>query len=188
MVSDMGIGRVAVRVAAVWIVLGVVVVAAELKPRTRAAFDRYVAAAETRMRAERDGSEPFLWIDRLPAAEREKAYRRLRSGDVIVEKLEAREDGDRIKIPKGMAHHWVGTVLLSDASLDATLAMVRDYDRYAEFYTPNVRKSRVLERDGDRFKVYAQLFMKKVVTAVLDTEYDAEFIRVDADRVFVPSG
>ena len=48
-------------------------------------------------------------------------------------------------------------------------------------------KASILEQDGDRFKVYAQLYMKKVLTAVLDTEYDAQFVTVDDRRAYVPS-
>ncbi len=38
-----------------------------------------------------------------------------------------------------------------------------------------------------RFKAYAQLFKKKVVTVVFNTEYDVEYARVDDQRMYVPS-
>ena len=68
-----------------------------------------------------------------------------------------------------------------------TNALIQDYDRYAEIYGPDVRQSKLLSRDGSRFRVYLQLFKKKVVTVVFNTEYDAEFVRLDARRAYVPS-
>ena len=160
--------------------------AAELKPQTIAAFDHYVEVTESRMKTEVEGEAPFLWVDGLPDGEREEAYQKLRAGEVVVQKLETREDGDKIKVPKGMVHHWVGTIMIPGVTLEQTIAMVQDYDRYAEIYAPQVTASEVLERDGNRFKVYAQLYEKKVMTFVVNTEYEAEYIFLDNRRVYVP--
>jgi hypothetical protein len=84
-------------------------------------------------------------------------------------------------------HHWVGTVRIPNVTLEETLALVQDYERYAEVYTPNVRRSALLARDGDRFRSSLQLYMKKVVSVVLNTEYDVEFQRLDGRRAWVPS-
>ncbi|HIE93445.1 MAG TPA: hypothetical protein EYQ83_11480 [Acidobacteria bacterium] len=98
--------------------------------------------------------------------------RRVAIAGVVIESLETRDaDGKKIDIPKGMVHHWVGTVRIPDVTLD----LVRDYDRYAEVYTPNVRRSALLDQDATRFRSSLQLYMKKVVSVVLNTEYDVEF-------------
>ena len=185
-------GRVGVRrVAAgavVAVVMGTTGHAAELQDQTRAAFDRYVAATEERMARERAGASPFLWIDRQSASERAESDRRLAAGEVVIEPLETRDaDRDQIKIPKGLVHHWVGTVRIPKVTLEETLALVQDYERYAEVYAPNVRRSVLLARDGDRFRSSLQLYMKKVVSVVLNTEYDVEFQRLDGRRAWVPS-
>lgn len=162
--------------------------AAELQGRTLEAFDRYVAATEARMAGERSGDSPFLWLDRQSESDRADADERLLAGDVVIERLETRDvAGKSIKIPKGMVHHWVGIVRIPDVTLDTTLALVEDYERYADVYTPNVRRSALLSQDGDRFRSYLQLYMKKVVSVVLNTEYDVEFQRLDAQRAWVPS-
>ncbi len=162
--------------------------AAELQKRTIEAFDRYVAATEARMAGERAGDSPFLWVDRQPELDRADADERLRTGGVVIEPLETRDaTGDEIDIPKGMVHHWVGTVRIPGVTLDETLALVRDYERYAEVYTPNVRRSALLDRDGARFRSSLQLYMKKVVSVVLNTEYDVEFQMLDDHRAWVPS-
>lgn len=169
------------------LVVSTVAGAAELKPNTVAAFDRYVAVTEARIQSEVEGERPFLWMDRLAPEERAEIHARLAEGEVVVERLQTRDGNDKISIPSGLVHHWIGTVLIPGVSLESTIALVQDYDRYAEFYGPNVRKASLLEQDGNRFKVYAQLYMKKVLTAVLDTQYDAEFVPIGDRRTYVPS-
>ncbi len=74
----------------------------ELKPPTLAAYDRYVALTEARLATERDGTSPFLWIDRQPAAERARLMTRLRAGEVVVDKLETRDRGAAVSIDGGL--------------------------------------------------------------------------------------
>ena len=176
-------------VVVIWFVAVTVAAAAELQPKTVVAFDHYVAVTEARIQSEVNGERPFLWVDRLPPEKRAEVSARLAEGEVEVEveRLETRDGNEKISIPSGLVHHWIGTVLIPGVSLESTIALVRDYNQYAEFYDPNVRKASILEQDGDRFKVYARLYMKKVITAVVDTEYDAEFIAIDDRRTYVPS-
>ena len=159
---------------------------AELKSHTVEAFDRYVQVTEERMRTELDGEAPFLWIDRQEGA-REEHYRTLQSGRVVVQKLETRAAGDRITISDGMIHHWVGTVLIPGTTLEQTIAMVQDYAQYSTIYAPQVRESRLVSQDGNRFRVFARLHEKKILTFVSNTEYDAEFVYLDHRRVHVAS-
>ena len=171
----------------VWTGVVVALGAAELKPQTIKAFDRYVEVTEARMQTELDGEAPFLWVDRLPDDDRDEANAKLRAGEVVIDRLETRDGDEKIEIPDGTIHHWIGTVLIPGVTLEQTMALIQDYDRYAEIYGPDVRQSKLLSRDGSRFRVYLQLFKKKVVTVVLNTEYDAEFVRLDAQRAYVPS-
>lgn len=161
--------------------------AAELKPRTIEAFDRYVRVTETRMAQELNGESPFLWVDRLDGEKRTEVLAQLSAGEVVIEKLQTRDHGDEIDIPSGMVHHWIGTVVIPNVTLEQTIAMVQDYERYAEIYGPDVRASEIRERDGNRFRVYLQLYTKKVITWVANTEHDVEFIFLGDTRVHVPS-
>ena len=161
--------------------------AAELKPQTVRAFDRYVALTEERMRAEVEGLSPFLWLDRLDDAEREEVLARLRSGEVVIERLRTRDGRDEVDIPSGMVHHWIGTVLIPGATLHRTIAMVQDYDRYPEIYAPDVQAAGIRARVGNRFEVYLRLYTKKVLTWVAETEHAVEFVAVGDTRMHVPS-
>ncbi len=174
-------------IAALVLVPGGTAAAAELKPETVRAFERYVDLTEKRMRAAIEGRSPFLWLDRLAGPERDDVLARLRSGEVVIERLETRDGGDEVDIPHGAVHHWVGTVLIPGVTLDETIAMVQDYDRYPDIYAPDVRASAIRSREGGRFEVYLRLYTKKILTWVADTEHSVEFVRVDDTRMHVPS-
>ena len=178
---------VAVCTAAGWLSAVAVVHAAELKAKTLDAWEGYVTVTEARMQTELVGQAPFLWVDSLADDEREKAYARLWGGEVVIERLETREGDDKIDIPDGKVHHWIGTILIPGVTLDQTIALVQDYDRYAEIHSPDVRESQLLSQDGSRFRVYFQFFTKKVWTVVLNTEHDVEYQFLDDARAHVPS-
>ena len=64
---------------------------------------------------------------------------------------------------------------------------MQGYDRYQEIYSPSVRRSHTISRQGDSFKVYLQLFMKKIISVVLNTEYDVQYMRLSPTRMQVRS-
>jgi hypothetical protein len=152
--------------------------AAELKPATVAAFDRYVRVTETRM----DGDAPFLWVDALEETTRRGRLETMRRGQLVIERLQTREAGKEIDIPGGMVHHWLGSVFVPGATVDQAVTLLQDYNRHAELYRPNVARSELLARDGDFFRVYLRFYMKKVIAVVVNSEHEARFTRPAADR------
>lgn len=161
--------------------------AAELRPDTLDAFNRYVRVTESRMDGELNGKVPFLRTDRLPEAERREAYALLKRGDTVVSRLVTRDRGREIDSPRGLIHHWVGTSFAPRATIDRTVALMQNYGGYQDIYSPNVRRSRTISRTGETFRVYLQLFMNKVIGVVLNTEYDVRYERVTASRVHIRS-
>jgi hypothetical protein len=162
--------------------------AADLGSDTLSAFDRYVRITESRMDADLHGTGPFLWIDRLPdASDRNEAYRRLRMGDVVVSRLATLDGKQQIDVPHGLIHHWIGTTFIPKASVDRVIALMQGYDRYDQLYAPNVRRSRTIRQQGDRYTVYLQLFMKKVIGVVLNTDNDVRYSRLSPVRAHVRS-
>ena len=152
--------------------------AAELKPGTVAAFDRYVRLSEARM----NGSAPFLWIDALPETERRARLETMRRGQLTIERLQTRDAGKEVEIPDGLVHHWLGTVFVPDVTVGQAVALLQDYNRHAEIYRPNVARSKLLARDGDLFRVYLRFYMKKVIAVTVNSEHEARFIRPAPDR------
>jgi hypothetical protein len=148
--------------------------AADLQPRTVAAFDRYVMLTEAVIDAP---GAPALWIDSLPALRKQEAEDVLSRGGVVVERTSTKDGVRDVEIPGGLVHHWVGTVFVSGARVQDAVALLQDYDRHAEVYAPAVQRSKLLSRDGDRFTVFLRFYQKKVITVVVNSEHDAVFSR-----------
>ena len=151
---------------------------ADLQPRTVAAFDRYVKVAETDMAARAE----YLRLDALPEAQRRARLDELRKGTLHIERLTTLDRGQDIPVPDGLAHHWVGTVFAPGANVAQALAILQDYDNHADIYRPAVVQSRLLSRNGDRFRMFLRFSMTKVITVVVNTEHDAQFSRDGPDR------
>jgi hypothetical protein len=150
---------------------------AQLKATTATAFDRYVRSTEARNDAELRLGTKLLWVDGLSEAGRAEAYAELRRGEVKTRKLETRENGAAIRCPDGMIHHWASVVFIPRAKLLDVLVVLQDYDRHAEYYAPDVERSRLESRDGDHFRAFLRFRRHKVITVVLDTEHDVRYFR-----------
>jgi hypothetical protein len=161
--------------------------AAELKPETVAAFDRYVQQTEARMTSEVRPAGAFLYPDSLADPQKNDAYRRLRQGEILIEKLTTSKDGKSMSVPAGLVHHWVGITFVPGASLEKTLALAQDYDNREVIYRPDVIRSKLLSRSGDEFKIFMRFYKKGFSTVVLNTEYQIQYFRLDPDRVWSSS-
>jgi hypothetical protein len=156
--------------------------AAELKPEAVAGFDRYVRLSEQRMQTELRPGAAFLWVDGLPEARRNNVYAQLQRGEDVASRLETPDSSGDLRVPGALIHHWVGTVFIPGASLQQVLTLLKDYDHHAVYFRPEVEKSKTLEHAGEDFKVYLRLTRKKIVTVVLDTEYEVHYEQLDAVR------
>ncbi len=155
--------------------------ASDLKPETAAAFDRYVRATEARMRDDLQ-NDGFLVIDRLPPSRRHKAYDRVHDGNLYIQQLHTREEGHGIEIPGGMIHHWVAVIFVPGRTLSEAREVLQDYASNQDIYKPEVRRSQLLERNGDDFKIYLQFYQKSIVTAVFNTQIDVHYEELDSTR------
>lgn len=146
---------------------------AELSPETLKAWDAYVQAQNARV-AQYSKATPFLWsdqsVDRL---------RRLHNGETVV----APFGQNPRRVPQGLIHHWIGAVFLPGARLDDVLSVVRDYDKYKEFYAPNVIESRVLRRTDTEDTFSLRMLNKAAVAKfALDTDFQDSYRRVDENK------
>ena len=158
--------------------------AAELTPATSAAFERYARLTEQRINAEVGRSPGFLWIDTLAANRRADVLKGLQQGAVLIERLETRDGSKEIDAPDALIHHWIGTVFVPRASVNHAVALMQDYDHHARYFAPAVARSKMLERDGERFRVALRFYVKKILAVTMDTENEAEFFRPAADRAY----
>lgn len=153
--------------------------AAELHPRTVAAFERYVRLTEARL----DSSAPFLWVDAIPSRDGTSQREALRRGVLFIEPVETRDGGTAIEVPDGLIHHWIGATFVPGVPLERVLALLQDYDRHGDIYAPHVQRSRLIARSGDRFTAFLRFHQKKVITVVINSEHEARFVRLGPDRV-----
>jgi archaetidylinositol phosphate synthase len=158
--------------------------AAELSPAAVVAFDRYVRATEARLDDERAGNTSFLWVDRLTPAAQRDAQARLQHGETVVSRVRTAMDR---QFSGAACHHWIATTRLNDAPIQRVVNLMQGYDRYREVYRPAIRRSRTIARDGDRFTVDLQLFMKRIVSVTLNTQSDVVYLPITRTRMQVRS-
>jgi hypothetical protein len=151
------------------------------QPGTTEAFDQYIVMAESRISKERNSS--FLWIESLSLSERTDLTRELQHGEIVIEKHGSTPE----QIPDGLIHDWVGTVFIPKTTVAQVIALVRDYDHTANHYAPDVMRSRLMSANGDNLHVLMRLRKNKVLTVILDTEYDVHYGRLDAAHEYSDS-
>src|SRR5688572_10264456 len=110
------------------------IAAAELKEATARAFERYQSAAEAQIARDVASPDTSLRVMRGDAAARQRALDMMRRGEVAIERLRIEEAGNRLEIPDGLVHHWVGAVFIPGATVDAAVALLQDYDRHATVF------------------------------------------------------
>jgi len=156
--------------------------ASELKPGTVAAFERYIAATEARMENDVRLNQ-FLLVDRLPDSHRQEAYDQLQRGEAYIEEMHTEEDLHPIHIPNGLVHHWTGVIFIPKATLSETIAVLNDYDHEPDIYKPEIRRSKLIEQNGNQSKIYLQFYNKSIVTVVLDAYFDVIETKIESTRV-----
>ncbi len=144
----------------------------DLKPATLLGFAAHIEEVERAMLPSLRGQGSFLWSD--GCAERAEE---VRSGQTIAHLWTGKRP---IRVPDGLVHDWIGATRVPEATIEAALALVQDYDHHKDIYTPEVVDSKLLRRDGDHFQIYLRLLKKKIVTVVLDTEHDVRYFSLDS--------
>jgi hypothetical protein len=156
---------------------------ADVPKDTSAAFDKYIAVTDARVQTEVTDPQRFLWMDFLPDERRREIQKRTITGEVVLEKLETRDRGARIPIPGGIVHHWVGTVFVPNGRLKDAVLLMQDYTRHGQVFAPDISAGRLISREGDTFTFTMRFVLRKVITAVLQTEQQAQFFAPAPDRV-----
>ena len=124
----------------------------QLAPRTDQKFIEYQQAAEAGMN----------WQAQLSPA----------AGEVLI------TGGARpavSNVPGGMIADWRGATLIPGASVAQALALLQDYANYKRVYAPEISDSKLLSRDGNIYHTYLQFIKKKILTVVLNSEYEVEY-------------
>jgi hypothetical protein len=161
---------------------GTSVRATELKPETVAAFERYTKVAEAQMNDDIRLNR-FLFIDRLPDAQRQGAYDQLQRGQVYIDELRTEENYQPIRVPNGLIHHWAGIIFIPKATLSEAISVLNDYDHEPDIYKPDIRRSKLVEQHGNTSKIYLQFYSKSIATVVLNAYFDVVETQIGPTKV-----
>lgn len=145
-------------------------------------FQLYVRMTEARNAAELERGTRILWVDSLSEPQRFETYAALKRGQVRIRRLETLDNGQKIRCPGGLIHHWVGAAFIADAKLDSVLGVLQDYDHHSQYYAPEVERSKIESHDDDHFVVFLRFRRHKVITVVLDTEHDVRYFHDSPTR------
>jgi hypothetical protein len=158
------------------LIISAVPALSEEPPQAKAAFQSYIAPLETRFDAQNASREGYLWIDQNP-----QRLEAIRKGQIQVEQIHAPQ------VDGGTLEDWIGGAFLPGTTLDRVLKVDQDYANYAKYYAPEIVEARLISRQGNHFQVFYRLKKHKVVTVVLDTIHDIDFLPLNKDRYSVRS-
>jgi hypothetical protein len=133
---------------------------ATLSPGTTVAFDSYIRTAESQLTGR-------------------ARYGLLKPGEVRVDP--ARADGS-IDVKDGIVHDWVAAAMVPGGTVEQALGVLQNYAAYKTIYSPEVTDSRLVSHNGDQWRVHLQIVKKKVLTAVLNTEYEVVYKDLGSGR------
>lgn len=146
--------------------------AAELKPETLRAWERYIELTEQRIASELASSDGFLARDSLADADARKV---LTPNRVFIRKLRTRNiEGKKLSIPKGMVHHWLGSILIPNVELSDVVSWVQDCENF-EKYVKEVEGATLLYHEGDDYRFNLRIRAKRVTTVYYNTEHAVHY-------------
>jgi hypothetical protein len=149
---------------------------AEEPEHAKAGFQSYIASLETRFDAQNASRENYLWIDRQ--LQRREAVRK---GEIRVQQINAPQ------VDEGTIEDWIGGAFLPDVTLDQVLKVDQDYANYAKYYAPEIVQVRLISHQGNHFQVFYRVKKDKIITVVLDTVHNIDFLPLSNDRYSVRS-
>jgi putative flippase GtrA len=97
-------------------------------------------------------------------------------GEQVAVKVEAPS------IPDGKIHHWIGAIFIPNLTIDALVSRLEARaGRESETYE-DVLASHLIDRDGDRVRVFMKLRRTNLITVTYNTEHSVEYRRLSPAR------
>jgi hypothetical protein len=138
---------------------------AELHPETLRAWEQYIELTEQRIASELASADKFLAREFLENPDR------LATDRVFIERLQTRSvEGQTLPIPKGMVHHWLGSIVIPNVELSDVLDWVQDSANF-EKHVKEVEGARLLYHEGDDYRFYLRIRAKRIKTVYYNTEH-----------------
>ncbi len=147
---------------------------ADLKSETVQQWEDYVKAADAR-HANRLAHGVFLVSDEVAGQ-----TTNLRNGGVVVTPASQQVP---LKVYSGLIHDWTGAAFIPKAKLHDVLPVLRDYDRYKDYYRPNVVYAKRITTSEWKDQFSMVLMNKSAIArTALDADYQTVYTKVDDHR------
>jgi hypothetical protein len=148
-------------------------VAVELTSEASNGFKTYIADFESQ-RLKNAGS--------LNADASQQERDQLIHGVIVVK---SGKNNGETPLKSAMIHDWLGTVFISNATLDQVVSVLQDYPHHSALFAPDIRDAKVRSHAGDDYNVYVRIVKSKMmITDVLNTEQAIHFTRIDPHHEF----
>ncbi len=153
--------------------------AEDLQTRTVQAWSVYEQRVDSRYDAARPAGAPFFALDAFGVVD----WRSASQKGVAMSRIEraAPRDPD-VAIPDGKIHHWAGAIFVPGASVASVLDRLSRLAGEESRHYEDVIASRLLSKDGDRYRIFLTLRRSKVITVTYNTEHAVEYRRLGPTR------
>jgi putative flippase GtrA len=148
----------------------------DLQQRTLQAWAAYEQATDSRLAA----SSPFFAMDAFGV--RNWRQTALANGIAMAQIERARPGDASPSVPDGKIHHWAGAIFVPNTSVAAVLDRLSQLAGQESKYYEDVIGSKLLSRDGDRYRIFMKLRRSKIVTVTYNTEHAVEYRRLSPTR------
>jgi hypothetical protein len=147
---------------------------ADLKSETLQQWEDYVKAVDIR-HADRLAKGAFLLSDEVAGQ-----TINLRNGGVVVTPASQHVP---LKVQFGLIHDWTGAGFIPNAKFDDLLPVLRDYDRYKDYYRPNVVDAKRIATSPSKDQFSMVLMNKSAIAkTALAADYQTVYTQIDGHR------
>jgi putative flippase GtrA len=154
---------------------------ADLQPQTALAWRLYEEQVDARYRKLQPSGERFFAHDEFerPALWKETARR----GGIAMMELNAPTPAAKEpSVPDGRIHHWVGAVFVRGVTVEAVVNRLLARAGHEAGPYQDVLASRLIDRQGDRVRVFMKLRRDSIITVTYNTEHAVEYRRLGPIR------
>jgi len=144
-------------------------------PAAVAGFNAYVSGVEGRLGTEHRRRDGFL----AGEAGSQERRARLRSGELMVERMTPQQG---VELPGALLHDWRATAFAPGATAADFVRLMQDFDAWPRVYAAQVMQARRTNADGDHFEATMRVRQTHVITVVMDTDWEVQFGRLDAQH------
>ena len=158
--------------------------AEELKKETVAAWNQYLQWAQQKVTRELANPQAFLIQNNLSSGERAEIRQKLMHGEIVARRMpSAVPKGSAFHVPSGEIHHWWGTILLRNVTLERLMRFLQDYEHHAGKFA-DIERSRLLSKNDDYYRFFFRLRRSKAfVTAYYNTEQECIYTYHSPTRI-----